>query len=119
MIEIRTIPRSFAFCKALLTVCLEQNSISAIVSCECHLRNTYRRFCAGTAHRQSILPLTYLFVVSLMACCPKSFPTANDVNILKEIKILRISESNTCCSLFLCLWQMFLLLGESILHISV
>jgi hypothetical protein len=31
-IEIWTMPRSFAFCKALLIVCREQNSFSAIVS---------------------------------------------------------------------------------------
>src|SRR5947209_14219415 len=34
---------------------------------------------------------------------------ANDVNILKEIRMLRISEANPCRFLFLCLWQTFLL----------
>src|SRR5258707_11788727 len=55
----------------------------------------------------------YLLVVYLMACCPNSFLTANDVDILKEIRMLRISKSNTCCSLFPCLWQMFLLLKKA------
>src|ERR1051326_2964438 len=35
--------------------------------------------------------------------------SASGVNILKEIRMLRISESNPCCFLFLCLWQTFLL----------
>src|SRR5258708_9690254 len=48
-----------------------------------------------------------------MGCCPNSFRTANDVNILKEIRMLRISKSNTCCSLFPCLWRMFLLLRKA------
>lgn len=35
--------------------------------------------------------------------------SARGVNILKEFRMLRISESNPCCFLFLCLWQTFLL----------
>jgi len=35
--------------------------------------------------------------------------SASGVNILKEIRMLRISESNPCCFLFLYLWQTFLL----------